>query len=199
MKKIPTLFKRGDDHRVIPEASGPIAQRILDEPTFGLPTRKYDGTAVLIDTSLLDASKTVWKRYTLRQGKSPPPTFTPTGDPAPVTGKQAGWVRIDLGEKYLQEALEAQGGLGAWRSGSYELCGPKVNENPEGFERHCLIRHGSRVQVPAPPRNFVGLHTYLSRTPIEGIVWWHNDEPIVKIKTKDFGIPRFVGNMDDNG
>lgn len=187
MKKIPTLFKRDDKGRVTPEPNGSVAQRILDDPTYGIATRKYDGTAILVDDD-----GQVWKRYTLKPGKVTPPTFNPTGEPDPTTRKQPGWVKAYLdasSEKHLQEAIGAEpGGVDA---GTHELCGPKINGNPEGIEDHRLIPHGCFV-LKDVPRSFDELREYLAKMPIEGIVWWSLGEPVAKLKTKDFGIPRYV-------
>jgi biotin-dependent carboxylase-like uncharacterized protein len=43
---------------------------------------------------------------------------------------------------------------------TYELCGPKVQKNPEGFASHVLVRHGCEVLADAP-RDWTGLRSYL--------------------------------------
>ncbi len=43
---------------------------------------------------------------------------------------------------YLREAIEREPRT---EPGSYELCGPKVNGNPEGSPHHVLVRHGALV------------------------------------------------------
>ena len=71
--------------------------------------------------------------------------------------------------------------------GTYELCGPKVNGNPERLERHAYFRHGAEVLANVP-RHFGGIRDYLDATPIEGIVWHHPDGRYAKIKARDLGI-----------
>lgn len=44
------------------------------------------------------------------------------------------------------------------------------------------------------PRTFGELRRYLEQHDIEGIVWWHPDGRMVKIKGKDFGIRRGVSD-----
>ena len=184
MNKIPTLFKRNDKGQVEPLPNGPVAEHILSVPTFGVPTRKYDGTAIRID-----AAGVLWKRYTVKHNKPVPRNFIPTGEPAPGTGKQPGWVRVNLDnpdEKYLREAIDT---YGTPSQGTYELCGPKINGNPEGLCDHRLIPHGKEL-LGETPREFEGLRVWLSENPIEGIVWWHDGQPIAKLKGRDFGISR---------
>lgn len=73
--------------------------------------------------------------------------------------------------------------------GTYELCGPKIDGNPEGFPEHVLIRHG-HTELPQAPRTFDGLRAWLAERDIEGIVFHHADGRMCKIKTKDFGLKR---------
>jgi len=51
-----------------------------------------------------------------------------------------------------------------------------------------FIPHGVE-KVSIAPRDFEGLKTFLATAGIEGIVWWHPDGRMVKIKTRDFGLP----------
>lgn len=73
--------------------------------------------------------------------------------------------------------------------GTYELCGPKVQGNPEGLSAHVLVRHGVEI-IQDAPREYLALKYYFARVNIEGIVWHHQDGRMVKIKGKDFGIKR---------
>ena len=75
-------------------------------------------------------------------------------------------------------------------SGTYELCGPKVQGNPEGYIDHRLIPHGKEEIDPDVPRNFEALKAFLFNAQIEGIVYHHPDGRMAKIKAKDFGISR---------
>ena len=80
--------------------------------------------------------------------------------------------------------------------GTYELCGPKVQSNPEreyvesevGPGMHVLIPHGRCLL--AAPRDFNELKSWLATQDIEGVVWHHPDGRMVKIKTRDFGLKR---------
>jgi hypothetical protein len=186
LKKIKSLFERdyqGDRRvidRVVPGAEWVAAGE-------GLATRKFDGTAVLVQGGRL------FKRYDAKGGKTPPPDFMPSQPaPDPVTGHWPGWVPVGDGpaDRWHRETFAASGGL---PDGTYELCGPKVGGNPEGLSRHFFIRHGLDL-LHGVPRDFNGLREYLTTAGIEGVVWWRDpadpDCDKVKIKAKDFGIRR---------
>jgi len=141
----------------------------------GVATRKYDGTCCMVRDGKL------WKRYEVKKGKTPPPNFEAANDPDPITGKQQGWVPVGDGpeDRWHREAFDGQA------DGTYELCGPKVQGNPEGFESHVLIPHGQDILEEAP-RTYDEIREYLEKRTIEGIVWHHPDGRMVKIKKRDF-------------
>jgi hypothetical protein len=178
VRKIPTLFERDhDDRDRLTRTVHPAATWVLDGE--GVPTRKYDGTSCLVEDGVL------WKRYMVKHGRKPPADFRATGEPDPITGKQAGWVRVGDGpeDQWHREALWYAGHH--LEDGTYELVGPKVQGNPEEFLMHELIRHGE-MQLFAVPRDFDGLRTYLlDRADMEGIVWHHPDGRMAKLKRRD--------------
>ena len=183
MKKIISLFQRNyDGDRLVRGEVVPGAEWVLAGE--GTATQKFDGTCCLI----LEAK--LWKRYTVKRGRKPPLRFLQASDVDPVTGKQTGWVPIvnATEDQYHREALlNADGYL---HDGTYELVGPKIQGNPEGFQSHTLLRHGAHHLNGAPARAFEAIKAYLKETAIEGIVWHHGDGRMVKIKTKDFGLKR---------
>lgn len=175
MKKIPTIFERdwsGNRSLVLPTPSK--AHALLDGATA---TLKYDGTACLVRGGKL------FKRYDCKQGRTAPPDFEPCGESDPETGHQPGWIPVlDRPEdKYHRKAFK-----GNEPDGTYELCGPKVQGNPEGFAELTLIPHG-KMEIPNVPTDFEGIKAFLAAHEIEGIVWWKNGEPVAKIKRRDFG------------
>jgi hypothetical protein len=182
MKKTISLFQRnyGGDH-LVRDQLVPGAEWVANGE--GVATRKLDGTCCLWRNGHL------WKRYELKKGKTPPIGFEPAQDPDPVTGKVPGWVPVGQGPEdiYYHEALERFSSPD--EGGTYELCGPKVQKNPEKYPAHVLIRHGS-IQEKDCPRTFGELREYLRDRDIEGIVWHHSDGRMVKIKGKDFGLRR---------
>lgn len=107
--------------------------------------------------------------------------------PDPVTGHWPGWLPIGDGpdDKWHREAWEGWAKYAPVPDGTYELCGPKVQGNPEGFDFHILVPHGSIV-LDDDPRTFETIRDYLKDAGIEGIVWHHPDGRMVKIKRSDF-------------
>lgn len=176
MKKIITLFKRYVDHLVINEVAAGAEWAIAGE---GVATRKWDGAACLVRGSKL------FKRHDVKTGKNPPDNWESCEPTPDEDGHWPGWLPVGDGpeDKYYREAFH-----GSESDGTYELCGPKINGNPEGSTVHTLIPHGKAL-LPDAPRTFNELRTYLDGT-IEGIVWHHPDGRMVKIKARDFGTKR---------
>jgi len=185
VKKIVSLFQRNyDGDRLVRDEVVPGAEWVTAGE--GVATRKFDGTCCRWYAGKL------WKRYELKAGKVAPAGFEPAQEADGVTGDVPGWVPVGSGkeDRWHREALDAAGGN--LLDGTYELCGPKVQGNPEKFPYHVLIRHGSGNPLSACPRTFVELREYLVACDghIEGIVWHHQDGRMVKIKCRDFGIKR---------
>lgn len=175
MRKIISLFKRNyeTDHKVRNEIVDGAEWVLRGE---GVATRKYDGTCCLIKEGKL------YKRYDCKEGKQPPNGFIPAQEADPITKHWPGWVRVNEKDKWHIEAFIK--GDSSYSERTYELCGPKINGNPERFLMHILIPHG--VEVLDVPRDYEGIKSYLLGRNIEGIVWHHPDGRMVKIKTKDF-------------
>ncbi len=191
MKKIVTLFARNHDGDRL------VRDEVMTEALWvftgdGVATQKFDGTCCLVRDGQL------FKRYDAKQGKAWPPGFEPAQDADPVTGHQPGWLPVGDGPEdawhreafaQLKWARQAFPNMGISLDGTYELCGPKVQGNPERCEIHALIRHGID-EIRDVPRTFAELRAYLSARDIEGIVWHHPDGRMVKIKQRDFGLRR---------
>lgn len=194
MRKIISLFQRNyDGDRRVRDELVPGAEWV--PAGEGVATRKWDGTCCLIRDGRL------FKRYDAKKGRTPPPDFEPAQDYDEITGHLPGWVPVGDGseDRWHREAFmrgcgvaEQAGTAGRivdLTAGTYELCGPKVQGNPEGFTEHWLVPHGQAMLREAP-RTFAALRAYLADMNIEGIVWHHEDGRMVKIKGKDFGIRR---------
>ena len=175
MKKIISLFARNfeTDRLVRDEVTSGAEWVIAGE---GVATRKFDGTACLIRGGLM------YKRYELREGKAAPAQFEAAQERDPITGDTPGWVPVGQGpeDRWHREAF-----LPVMPDGTYELCGPKIQGNPEGFAQHILVPHG-RERLLDCPRDFVGIKEYLRTRTIEGVVWHRGNGEMVKIKKKDF-------------
>lgn len=185
MKKIPTLLVRDPDDRA----------HVLDEVTPGCewvlagegrPTRKYDGTC-----TMLDPAGKWWARREVKAGLTAPANYVEDNFD-PITGKHQGWVPIEDSPfaKFHAEALRLLSWPPDELAGTYELCGPKINGNPENFVHHELMSH-ARAELGQ-------VYTYLTgpdfakatviaggRHGWEGIVWHHSDGRMAKLKARD--------------
>ena len=178
MNKIPSLFTRNyDGDRLVIDEVVPGSEWVMNGE--GIATRKFDGTACMVKDGKL------YKRYDRKKGKPAPKGWEPCEDsPDAHTGHWPGWLPVGglPEDKWHREAWENEGR--DLPDGTYELCGPKIQGNPEGFSKHVLIPHG---QEPLPaPRTYAELKVYLGTHDYEGIVWHHIDGRMVKIKKKDF-------------
>jgi hypothetical protein len=182
MKKIISVFQRNyDGDRLIRNEVVPGAEWVLAGE--GRPTRKYDGSACSIIASIL------YKRYDAKKGKEPPGFIAAQG-PDPVTGHHPGWLKVGdgPGDRWFREAWHNSAELS---DGTYEACGPHFQGNPEGFEEDILVPHGAEP-IPECPRDFHGIQEFLRPLDIEGIVFWHPDGRMAKVKKKDYGMHRQV-------
>jgi len=104
------------------------------------------------------------------------------------TGQIPGWVPVGDGpeDQYHREAL-ADRSVRLIEGVTYELCGPKVQGNPQFLEHHELIQHGMH-RLMNVPTDFEGLREYLTDFPMEGVVWHLDGSPLAKVKRRDFGL-----------
>ena len=140
MKKIPSLFKRDF-------ATGLVYDEVVEGSEWviageGRATRKWDGTCCRVKDGKL------WKRYDVKKGRPIPDGFEPAQEPDNITGHWPGWVLVGDGpeDRWHREAFN-----GMFPDGTYELCGPKIQGNPERLPEHCLLLHGGVILVE-PPR-----------------------------------------------
>ena len=182
MKKIPTLFTRVyENHRVVdvlPEITPGCEEALLN----GVATVKVDGSCCAIINGAF------YKRYDAKKGKKPPEGAIPCCDPDPVTGHHPHWVLVDPwgpSDKWFTVAFDNTYIPCNCVYRTFEAVGPHFNGNPHGLDKDILIQHGT-TEVPVA-RNFDAIKQYLEVTPIEGIVFWLNNEPVCKIKRSDFG------------
>ncbi len=183
MKKIISLFQRNyDGDRLVRDELVPGAEWVAAGE--GVATQKFDGTCCMGRDSKL------WKRYDLKPHKKAPAGFEPAQEPDKITGNTPGWVPVgdSPDDTWHCEALSNMD-VELTEDSTYELCGPNVQNNTEGYPTHVLIRHGGTPLFDCP-RTFDALRDYLQNADIEGVVWHHPDSRMVKIKGKDFGIRR---------
>jgi hypothetical protein len=180
MKKIPSLFARNHDtNGLVRDEVTPGCEWVLAGE--GVATRKYDGACCMVRAGVL------YKRYTLLEGNRPPAGFAPATELDPVTRKQQGWVPVSPEgpeDQYFREALKAA--PHPLPDGTYETCGPMIQGNPEKFASHVLVPHGKEILADCP-RDYHGLREYLRNRDVEGVVWYHPDGRMAKLKGSDFG------------
>jgi hypothetical protein len=161
---------------------------VFTEPAVA--TVKRDGTGVLVT-----ADGEVLVRRSVKKGKRVPEGFRLAEIDA-FTGHMFGVEPFAQSsfKTVLEEALlDAEKTL---EPGTFELCGPKVNGNAEGFDEHVLIRHGSEILPVIPDMRTVEpgdahallkpIFAGLKEQDIEGVVWWGADDKRVKLRVKDF-------------
>lgn len=185
MKKISTLFKKD------PNDLGRVVNEINPENEWALnpnviATRKWDGTACAIINGEL------YKRYDVKKGKSVPLNAIPCQEPDEITGHWPHWVKCDRNDNSNKWHFEAFDYAGILKDDTYELCGPKIQGNPENFPSHVLLRHGGhKLNIFYSTPTYDLLEKYLKLMDIEGIVF---HQPLTgkmcKIRKSDFGIKR---------
>lgn len=193
MQKIPTIYVRNaDDPSRLTRTIHPDCQWVFDGE--GVPTRKYDGTCVM-----LDENGKWWARREVKPGKPFPAVFRAV-DKDEVTGKVQGWEPIERSPwaKQWQDAIEHDEDF--WEEvvvlegedsdvGTYELCGPKINHNPEKFDHHVLCPHRYAEELKIPSDAYSPIEMVKAATALgwEGIVWHHSDGRMAKLKARDLG------------
>lgn len=209
MKKIPTLFVRNyTTGFVIPEIT-PGCEWVMESswPAH----RKYDGTCVglfltvngevrfdSIGSDEINNRSQIGERWMARreikQGHEFPDDFEAMQFDS-TTKKTFGWEPAEQSPFY-KFLLEAEFGLENRYLGTYELCGPKINGNPEGYKRHTLVHHWSTEQLGnvqvldihemTVEDAYEALKATLSYMPVEGVVWYGFTNGYAKLKRKDF-------------
>ena len=181
MKKIPSLFKRDyvNTKLIYDEVVEGCEWVLLDNTCVA--TVKFDGTACAI------INGTLYRRYDAKHNRIAPLGAIPCQEKDPVTGHQPHWVKVSLtnpDDKYFLIAFDPK-----LPDGTYELCGEKIQQNPEKVEGYKLIRHGSKI-IENCPKTFNEIKEYLMDKDIEGIVWHNLNGKMAKIRKDDFGLKR---------
>lgn len=184
MKKISTLFKKNPDNL------GLVIDEIDPKNTWVserdvVATQKFDGTACAIINGEL------YKRYDAKKGKVAPEGAIPCQEPDEVTGHHPHWVKCDRDKPEDKYFFEGFNNMPYWERvyGTYELCGPKINGNPELLSTHMLLKHGL-FKIGLSSTGFWYLRARLKQLDVEGIVFHHPDGRMCKIRKSDFGLKR---------
>jgi hypothetical protein len=180
MRKIPTLYQRTEDRRHVTDVVTPGCEWVLAGD--GIPTRKLDGVCMMLDV------RGWWARREVKPDKPIPHGFVER-EFDPVTGKRVGWEPIEQSPfvNFWREAVSAipESWDNGFTPGTYELCGPKINGNPENFPHHRLVPHDVDLLrfepgTPAALIEVCRVHGW------EGVVWHHPDGQMAKLKVRDY-------------
>lgn len=198
MKKMPCVFVRNFEARpaIVTTQVTPGCEWVLAGE--GIATRKWDGTSAMVQGGRIFA------RYDCKRGKTPPAGAIPC-DPAPdeKTGHWPHWVLVDAQPEYRWHAEALQMWMndrGVPPDGTYEVVGPKIGANPEGFSHHRMIPHGTAwyPSLSDRPITITEIQNLLEQVKIEGLVFHHNeDQRMAKIRRGDFGLAWPVEWIDD--
>lgn len=176
MKKMLSLFKRDFNNKECPaynEYEDGVDFILNGE---AIATQKFDGTACLIKEGIY------YKRYKAKKERHD--FLHWTFDKTQKTGH--GWIPVTDTPDNIYHLEAWQDGL---QDGTYELCGEKIQGNPEGIKGHVLLEHGLIV-FDNVPIDFEGLKSWLIDKDIEGIVFHGKNGEMIKIKKSDFGFNR---------
>ena len=178
MKKMPTIFNRnyeGKKPKVF-NMQHPDCDWVFNGE--GTATRKWDGTCCMIKDG------DYFKRRCVKMGTYIPLDFIEE-EFQESTGKRFGWVPVTEEDKWHMEINPA-----AYDDGTYELIGPKIQGNPEGYDRHVLVSHRWGKEYIGVLRTFDGIRDFMKDMDIEGIVFHHPDGRMARIKKSDYGMER---------
>ena len=183
MEKIPTIFERGDDFKVVDSPREGCEWVFSGE---GAATEKLDGTNIRITTRIGEIVRVEKRRNPSKLQKK--------------KGIVDGWY-VDADEyansdRWIYDAAHHTD-TQDWKDGEHacEAIGPSIQGNPLGLDSHiCVPFNLSVPDFGAVPRSYAGLKSLLAQLEsryapghlAEGIVFHHPDGRRAKIKTKDF-------------
>lgn len=197
MKKMSTLFVNEYEGQI-----SHLSRTVRDDNKWvftdkenAKPMRKYDGTACAVINGLL------YTRYDAKNGKKAPDNAIPCEPEAdPITGHHPHWVPVDPNNKDHRWHIDALGDVPFsnlhehYEDGTYELVGPKVNNNHEKLTGHKFVRHDQVLLEDFPvydiENGYDVIHEYLKTHDLEGIVFHHADGRKCKIRKSDYNIKR---------
>lgn len=185
MDKIPTIFERGDDFRVVNRPRPGCEWVFAGE---GLPTEKLDGTNI---------------RLTIRSGLCVRVEKRRNPDKAQkARGIVDAWY-VDAdesspGDRWIFDAVKSTS-VTDWPDGEHsaEALGEHIQGNPLGLSGHLCVPFNLRIpafDASTVGRSYATLQSFLGEAdslfspghPPEGIVFHHPDGRRAKIKRKDF-------------
>lgn len=188
IKKMPALFVVDWENHTVTKEINPKADWLFNEPA--VPTFKRDGTSVTVRED-----GKIFARRMVKKGKQAPEGFI-LAEVDPNTGHSFGLEPIEQSGfyKFFKEAVADD--VEPLKPGTYELCSPKINGNPEHLISSKLFSHGSDVSSEIPDMRTLNknevwsimlpIFTKFKEQGIEGIVWWGANGKRAKLRVKDF-------------
>ncbi|MGW8178408.1 MAG: RNA ligase family protein [bacterium] len=198
MNKIPTLFDRADDGRLLDAYSRHLTTLPSDE---WVATEKLDGANVRVTVRSGELVRLEARRNPTKNQKHDGIIEPWYRDASPEGEKTPDFWLWDAARNTNYSGIPD----GEWPA---EAVGPKIQGNPLQLESHTLFFFSllpwrdsiaSSVNLPTVfgrvPVDIDELHEWMlerhsgvnPRVGIEGIVWWYFDDPVAKIKLKDYG------------
>lgn len=189
---MPCLFVRDKYHIVINEVNDGCEWVLEGE---GDASIKWDGTCCCIRDGVYYKRRRARSREEkldiwLRDNPLPPGWIHYDFDTTVKSGH--GWVPVLDGP---EDKLHNMADTTDLSDGTYELCGPRIQKNPEQLSEYRLLPHG--LPMVEVPRNYTEIMKWMRDKDIEGIVFKHEDGSYAKIKKVDFGMKRKNQNVRD--
>ena len=188
MEKIPTIFNRGPDFKVMDQIREGCEWVFAGE---GKATEKLDGTNVrlTVRTNLEGVGQVVRveKRRNPSKVQKKQGIITPWYVDADEADKQDKWIFEAVTNTDTSKFPEGEH--------SCEAIGPSIQGNPLGLEQHLCVPFNLEIPVfDTMPLNFEGVRDFIvgleskysPNQTAEGIVFHHPDGRRAKIKAKDF-------------
>ena len=203
MKKIKSVFVVRRDIQMATRDVLPESQWVLNGE--GTATIKYDGTPVLIDDKKLymrwnrKLKPVFFKKWVRRKEQFqlnniitedmfvdlPDGAIRLESGPANITLHYPFWVPVIGDNKHEKRFVDAFNALDDKANGTYELIGKDVQGNPYNLNETKLVKHGSEV-IAITDLSFNGIKDYFSTLNHEGIVWYHPDGRMAKLRRSHF-------------
>jgi len=183
MEKIPTMFDRGPDFKVVDQIRAGCEWVLEGE---GVATEKLDGTNIRLTIRNGECVRVEKRRNPTKLQKSKGIIDGWYVDADPYANEDK-WIFVAVKDTEFAR----------WPDGEHpsEAMGPSIQGNPLGLEKHVCVPFN--IDVPsydATPRSFSGLREFLASLEsryspnhlAEGIVFHHPDGRRAKIKRRDF-------------
>lgn len=201
MKKIPSIFQRLERSSLVNvDNVMPECTWVFEENAQMLITVKHDGTPVRYKNGVFQQRRTLKSKLDPgTEGIPQPKDFElcqvgPTFDDESKQWEWPGWVPLETQFKALvDEAVVSRGGMKSEEDNyTFELCGPKINGNPEGWDTHHLFIHGDQVVqcVEQGTLTVPLLLSLIKSLPYEGVVIYEGcgEMRMAKLKRRDLGL-----------